>query len=122
MLLEIGKKFKDGMGLGMMKACIENPSSPDVACVARGEAASRLADPDPEPRYIVASDLLFCGQKDEAVQLLKSSIAGHFCAYTGLQNDSAWAKLRGTPEFTELISAVKKCRDDFISQISGAAH
>jgi hypothetical protein len=71
MLLEIGKKFKDGMGLGMMKACIENPSL-DVACVARGEAATRLADPDPEPRYIVASDLLFCGQKDEAVQMLKS--------------------------------------------------
>jgi serine/threonine protein kinase/tetratricopeptide (TPR) repeat protein len=119
---EIGKKFKDGMGFGMMTACIENPSSPDVAFRARGEAASRLADPDPEPRYIVAADLLFCGQKDEAVQLLKSSIAGHFCAYTGLQNDSAWAKLRGTPEFAELISAAKKCRDDFISETSRAAH
>jgi hypothetical protein len=80
--------------------------------------AKRLADPDPEPRYIVAADLLFCGQKDAAVQLVKSSVAGHFCAYTGLQNDSVWMKLRGTPEFAELLSAAKQCRDDFISQRS----
>jgi eukaryotic-like serine/threonine-protein kinase len=84
-------------------------------------AATLLADPDPEPRYVVASDLLFCGQKDVAVQLIKSSIAGHFCPYTGLQNDSAWTKLRGTPEFAELLSAAKQCRDDFLSQRSQAA-
>ena len=83
--------------------------------------ATRLADPDPEPRYIVAGDLLFCGQKDAAVQLIKSAIAGHFCAYTGLQNDSAWTKLRGTPEFAELLSAAKQCRDDFLAQRSQTA-
>jgi hypothetical protein len=55
------------------------------------------------------------------VQLIKSSIAGHFCACTGLQNDSAYAKLRGTPEFAELLSAAKKCRDDFLSARSQAA-
>jgi len=84
--------------------------------------AARLADPDPEPRYVVAADMLFCGQKDAAVHLLKSSIAGHFCAYTGLQNDSAWAKLRGTPEFAELLSAAKQCRDNFLAERSQAAH
>jgi hypothetical protein len=39
-----------------------------------------------------------------------------------LQNDSAWMKLRGTPEFTGLLSAAKQCRDDFLSQRSQAAH
>jgi hypothetical protein len=48
--------------------------------------------------------------------LIKSAIDGHFCAYTGLQNDSAWAKLRGTPEFADLLSAAKKCREDFMAQ------
>jgi hypothetical protein len=83
--------------------------------------ARRLADPDPEPRYVGTVDFLFCGQKDLAVQLLKSSIAGHYCAYTGLQNDSAWAKLRGTPEFAELLSAAKKCQDNFLAERSQAA-
>jgi serine/threonine protein kinase len=121
---EIAEKFKDTgpFDFRMMTACIENPSSADAVSLTRKEAATLLADPDPEPRYVVASDLLFCGQKDVAVQLIKSSIAGHFCPYTGLQNDSMWAKLRGTPEFAELLSAAKQCRDDFLSQRSQAAH
>ena len=110
---EIAEKNKDDEFFRMMTACFENASSADVAPLARDVLAARSADPDPEPRYVVAPDFLFCGQKDAAVQLLKSSIAGHFCAYTGLQNDSAWAKLRGTPEFAELLSAAKRCRDDF---------
>ena len=121
---EIGEKVKDTNQYAhlLMLACIENPSSPDVARLARDVVAARLADPDPEPRYVVAGDLLFCGQKDAAVQLLKSAIAGHFCAYTGLQNDSAWTKLRGTPEFAELLSAAKQCRDDFLAQRSQPSH
>ena len=115
---EVAEKFKDNGrgGFRIIALCIENPSSPDVARLARETATVRLADSDPEPRYIVAGDMLFCGQKDIALQLLKSSIAGHFCAYTGLQNDSLWAKARGTPEFAELVSRAKQCRDDFISE------
>jgi hypothetical protein len=81
-----------------------------------------MADRDPEPRYVVAADLLFCGHKDAAVRLIESSIADHYCAYTGLQNDSLWTKLRGTPEFAQLLSAAKQCRDEFMSQRSQAAH
>jgi hypothetical protein len=33
-----------------------------------------------------------------------------------LWNDSAWAKLCGTPEIAELLSAAKKCQDDFMAQ------
>jgi len=121
---ELADKFNEtgSRDFRMMKACFENPSSPEVASLAREQAAGLLADPDPEPAYVVAPDFLFCGQRDLAVQLLKSSIAGHFCAYTGLQNDSAWTKLRGTPEFAELLSAAKQCRDNFLSERSRAAH
>jgi len=120
---EFAEKIKDAsqFGYGMMAACIDNPSSPEIPTFARQVVATRLADPDPEPRYVVAGDLLFCGQKDAAVQLLKSSIAGHYCAYTGLQNDSVWAKLRGTPEFSELLSAAKKCQSDFLAERSKAS-
>ncbi len=120
---EIVEKNKDTSRFDyrMMAVCVENPSSPDLAALVRDVVATRLADPDPEPRYIVATDLLFCGRKDAAVQLLRSSIAGHFCAYTGLQNDSAWTKLRGTPEFAEILSAAKKCQSDFLAQRSQAS-
>ena len=120
---EIVEKNKDTSRFDyrMMAVCVENPSSPDLAALVRDVVATRLADPDPEPRYIVATDLLFCGRKDAAVQLLRSAIAGHFCAYTGLQNDSAWTKLRGTPEFAEILSAAKKCQSDFLAQRSQAS-
>jgi len=120
---EIAEKFKEsGRSFPMMRACLENPSSADAATLTRETAARILAAPDPEPHYVIAGDVLFCGQKDLAMQLLKSSIAGHFCAYTGLQNDSTWAKLRGTPEFAELLSAAKTCRDNFLAERSQAAH
>ena len=121
---EMAANIKDDpqFGYQMMRVCLENPSSPDVARLAREVVATRLTDPDPEPRYIVGGDLLFCGQKEAALQLLRSSIAGHFCAYAGLQNDSIWTKLRGTPEFAELLRAAKQCHDDFLAQRSQAVH
>jgi hypothetical protein len=115
-------KGMNQFGGQMMMACIDNPTPTDLAPLARDVVARRLADPDPEPRYIVAGDLVFCGQKDAAMQLIKSAIGGHFCAYTGLQNDSLWTKLRGTPEFAGLLSAAKQCRDDFLGQRSQTAH
>jgi eukaryotic-like serine/threonine-protein kinase len=123
---EIAGKFSnDGSTLDgyyrMMRACLENPSSAEVPSLAREVVAARIADSDPEPRYVVAGDLLFCGQKDAAVTLLKSAIAAHFCAYSGLQNDSTWAKLRGTPEFTQALADAKQCRDDFLAQRSQAS-
>ena len=119
---ETAAKFKDVPYFQMMTACIENRSPAELAPIVREAETSRFADPDPEPRYVVAPDLLFCGQKDAAVRLVKSAIAGHYCAYAGLQNDSLWAKLRGTPEFDELLSAAKQCRDNFLSERSQPAH
>lgn len=74
-----------------------------------------LADPDHEPSYVAASDLLFCGQKEIAMKMLKRSVDGGFCAYAGLQNDSLWKSLRGTAEWNDLVAKAKKCRDDFLA-------
>jgi serine/threonine protein kinase/TolB-like protein/tetratricopeptide (TPR) repeat protein len=117
---DIAKKLRVAgrSGYGLVDACIANPASPDVARLARDVIANRLADPDPEPRYIVAADLLFCGQKDGALQLLKSSIGGNFCAYEGLRNDSVFAPLRNTPDYPQLLAAAKQCQSDFLSHTS----
>jgi tetratricopeptide (TPR) repeat protein len=118
---EVLQKFADQPRSQLMLACLENPSSADIPSLARKEADERLAEPDPEPRYVIAGELLFCGQKDLAVQLVKSAIAGHYCAYAGLQNDSIWTKLHGTPEFAELLSSAKRCQTDFLSERSQVA-
>jgi serine/threonine protein kinase/tetratricopeptide (TPR) repeat protein len=110
--------LKDASSFGLTAACLLSPTSAQTLTRARETAAKQLADRDPEPRYVVAADFLVCGQKDVALQQIKSAIASHYCAYAGLQNDSLWAKLRPTPEFTELVSAAKQCRDEFMSKRS----
>jgi serine/threonine protein kinase/TolB-like protein len=112
------KEIAHKLGNKLMVACLDGTLPATSANPARAEAAKFFADPDPEVHYVMAGDFLFCGQKDIALALVKSSIAGHYCAFTGLQNDSIWAKLRGTPEFAELLSAAKKCRDDFMAERS----
>jgi serine/threonine protein kinase/TolB-like protein len=117
------RKLGDQSFARMMTACMDASSSANAANLAREYAAKELADPDAEVRYQVAPDLVFCGQKNIALSLLKSSIvAGHFCAYNGLRNDSGFAPLRSSPEFAQLLSAAKQCRDDFLSERSQAAH
>jgi TolB-like protein len=118
---DIAQKSNDNPDFQMMSACLENQPSTIVLPLVRDYSTQVLTDPDPEPRYLIAADFLFCGQKDLAMQMLKSSIAGHYCAYSGLQNDPMWAKLRGTPEFAELVSSAKQCRDNFLSERSQAA-
>ena len=91
------------------------------------QAASALNHPniypDPEVRYEVAPDLTFCGQREIAFNLLKSAIvAGHFCAHSGLQNDSVFAPLRGTLSSPQLLAIAKQCQSDFYSQRSQAVY
>jgi len=48
--------------------------------------------------------------------LLRSAIAQNYCAYSALQTDPLLVKLRGTPEFNELLAAAKACQNRFLAQ------
>jgi serine/threonine protein kinase/tetratricopeptide (TPR) repeat protein len=115
------EKLGDRGNERMYKACLAHAPSAEVDSVAREFAPQALANPDAENRYWFANSYAFCGQKDTALQLLKSSIEGHYCAYTDLQNSPMFANLRGSPEFTQVLSAAKQCRDGFLAERSQAA-
>jgi eukaryotic-like serine/threonine-protein kinase len=100
-----------------MVACLRNPAPPDPAGVETAVAAV-MRDPDAEVRYVVASDALFCGLPDEALRLVRSAVAGNYCPYVGLENDSAYAQLKTRPEFHELLASARQCHDDFLAQRS----
>ncbi len=102
-------------GNAMTLACL-NGDAATYKAEAQKEFDFLESDPDPEPKYVVATLFLYCGQRDIALQLVKQSIAGHFCPYEGLRNDSFWAKLRGTAEFEAIVADAKKCRDDFMAE------
>ena len=64
-----------------MTACATDPSSANAASLSEKVSALYLADPDAEVRFIIASDLSFCGQKQLALRMLKSSIDGTIRLY-----------------------------------------
>jgi hypothetical protein len=105
----------------MITACLKHVPPGDVDKIARDLEPEILANPDAENRYLVASTFAFCGKNDIALRVLKGAIAGHYCAYPAMQNDPMLAQLRGTPEFTQLLSAAKQCQSDFLSQRSQAS-
>jgi eukaryotic-like serine/threonine-protein kinase len=103
---------------GLMKACLDHAPPAEVEKIAKEFAPEVLANPDAENRYLSSTTFAFCGQKDIALRLLKSSVAGNYCAYTAMQNDPIPATLRSTPEFNEILSAAKKCQSDFLAHRS----
>ncbi len=110
------------MGRDLIQACIAPPHSSQCDRAAQKIEATAIADVDVEPRYSVGALLSYCGQKDAAVRLLKSAIAQNYCAYTALQADPLLVKLRGSPEYSELLSAAKACQNRFLAQRGQSPH
>ena len=100
----------------LMTACFVQPSTVELEKVVESATPLFFADPDPENRYWDATVMASCGKKEIAVNLLRSAIAGHYCAYTALQNDRLLETLHGSPEFDQLLSAAKECQNKFLSE------
>jgi len=111
------KEFKLEMNLRsrLLTACLNNETPSAIARIAAQDGPAVLAIPDPEVNYVLAFDFTYCGQYDVAIRLLKKSIAGPYCAATGLQHDPGLAKLRDLPDYPGLLSAANACRDNFLS-------
>ena len=105
-----------------VKACLDHPSPAELDKKARELTPFSLHERDAENRYWSASLMASCGQKEIAVRLLKSAIESHYCAYAALENDFLLKPLRGTPEFSQLLSAAKECQENFLLARAQSSH
>jgi hypothetical protein len=105
------------MGRDLLRACLDREDSFALKQLADKTEAVTLTDTDGEPRFLVGTLQEYCGQRETALRLLRSSITEYnYCAYTAMQTDSLLTNLRQTPEFGELLSAAKACRDTFLAR------
>jgi hypothetical protein len=104
------------IGRDLIQACVDPLQNSSLDRLAHVTETAMLAATDAEPRFIVGTLLEYCGQKNAALRLLNSAVEQNYCAYTALQTDPLLAKLRGTPEFSGLLSAAKQCQDRFLAQ------
>ncbi len=110
------------LGRDLLLACQDPQQTSQLDGAAKKSEAAALAGVDAEPRYFVGALLSYCGQNDAAVRLLRSAIRQNYCAYIALQSDPLLAKLRGTPAFSELLSAAKECQSRFLAQRDQSPH
>jgi DNA-binding winged helix-turn-helix (wHTH) protein/TolB-like protein len=104
------------MGHDLLQACLDPQQASQLEGSAKVVETAALAGVDAEPRYVFGTLLSYCGQKDAALRMLRSAIEQNYCAYQSLQSDPLLVRLRGTPEFGELLSAAKQCQDRFLVQ------
>ncbi len=93
-------------------------ASPELDQVIHELEPQVAGNPDPENRYVFATTVAFCGAKASALRMLKTVIDAHYCAYTALQRDPLLVPLRNAPEYAQLLSAAKQCRDNFLAEKS----
>jgi eukaryotic-like serine/threonine-protein kinase len=98
------------------------PAFPESDHAFREHETLLEANPDPENRYLDATDMAYCGEKESAVRLLKSAIEGKYCAYDALQKDPLLASIRNMPEYPQLLSEAKQCRDTFLAERNQGGH
>ena len=115
---EISNKLGDVPHNTLVRACLNHAPPAEIDALAKPLVVEYMGNRDPENRYSTAPIFAFCGENEMALRLLKSGVEGKYCAYTALQNDPLLAKLRGTPEFSEILSTAKKCQSDFLAQRS----
>jgi len=100
----------------LLLACLNTSQSSTLGRIAQRAEATVLRTTDPEAHYFVGSVLAYCGQTDAAIRLLKSAIGQNYCAYTALQADPLFVKLRGITEFNKLLSAAKDCQNRILAR------
>ena len=104
------------VGHDLLQVCLVPQQASQLDSAAQKIETAALAGVDAEPRYAFGTLLSYCGQKDAALRLLRSAIEQNYCAYTALQSDPLLVKLRGTPEYSQLLSAAKQCQNRFLAQ------
>ena len=68
---------------------------------------------DPEPLYFWAGDLVYCGYTAPAVTLLRESVRRNYCGVSAIEIDPAFAAIRNSAEYDELLGAARACRTRF---------
>jgi tetratricopeptide (TPR) repeat protein len=99
----------------LLAACTQAQRPADMDRILREEESSVMTEPDPESRYYLGVLMAYCGQTDAALRLVRSAIEHNYCAYSALQHDPLLLKLRGTHQFSEVLSAAKECQNGFLA-------
>jgi tetratricopeptide (TPR) repeat protein len=100
----------------LLEAALGLRPASELDRIAQEDMLALTAGDDPEPAYYQGSILEFAGKKDAAVHMIRIAIEQNYCAYSALENDPLLDKLRGTPEFSDLLKAARFCQEPVLAR------
>ena len=99
-----------------LEACYSTPRPAGSEQLLQKAEKEIFAYRDPEPRYSQAISFNACLGNEFTGRLVKSAIAGGFCAYDYLQLDPLLTGFRQTSEYPPVLTQSKQCRDRFLAE------
>ena len=108
---------------GLLTRCLAGAGPEGNGQLSDGEVTRLLnVREDPEPLYLWASDLAYCGYTAPAVTLLREAIRRNYCASAAIAIDPMFASIRHRAEYAELLSAARACRERFGRHVDTTVH
>jgi hypothetical protein len=108
------KALPANYGLPLLGPCLGYGPATKGNMAAQKLRSALMADHDPAVRYWLAGWDSFCGQTDLAQQELRRAIAQNYCAYPQMETDPLLARVRATPQFSEIRSLGISCQERFL--------
>jgi TolB-like protein len=75
---------------------------------------------DSEPKYVLSGMIALCGDRENALQILRKGVEQNFCGYPAMDTEPSFASLRGTPEFAEIRKIGIACQERFLAHRAAA--
>jgi TolB-like protein len=83
--------------------------------LSAGVRESVLAIRDSEPKYAISGMAALCGDRENALQILRKGIEQNFCSYPAMDRDPLFDSIRKTPGFAETRKLGIECQKRFLA-------
>jgi serine/threonine protein kinase/Tfp pilus assembly protein PilF len=98
---------------GLVQACLNKTPQTEIHAMAEQAESELLPKQNPELKYLQATMLAECGEKEIAYKFLNQAIARNYCAHQALQSDPLLAGVRGEADFRQVVQAAAECQQKF---------
>jgi tetratricopeptide (TPR) repeat protein len=103
---------------GFIARCLSGAVPTGAGRLSDDDVRTFLTLRDSEPLYFFASDLAYCGDPAAALRLLRESIPRNYCASSAIAIDPAFAAIRKSGGYVELLDAARACRTRFRDHVT----
>jgi DNA-binding winged helix-turn-helix (wHTH) protein/TolB-like protein len=101
-------------GRPLLEPCLQRRSTTRTDTAVQKLRSALMTEDDPFSKYLLAAWDSLCGQPELASRELRRAIEQNYCAYPQMETDPLLARLRATPQFSEIRSLGIACRQRFL--------